>query len=104
LYWNDKNALTQRKLTEEEKFSLLGNQIKLIPKVYIDPDMLVYMIITFGDFAPNDSNPQFRNNTIQFDIVCHFDQWLLDDLQLRPYKIAAELDTMFSGAKLTGIG
>ena len=104
LYWNHKDALTRRKLTEEEKFSLLGRQIKLVPKVYIDSDMLVYVIIGVDDFIPNDSNPEFRDNIIHFDIVCHFDQWLLDDMQLRPYKIAAELDSMFDNSKLTGIG
>ena len=41
---------------------------------------------------------------LEFDIVCNYEQWLLDDMQLRPYKIAGELDSMFSGAKLTGIG
>jgi len=29
---------------------------------------------------------------------------MLKDSQLRPYKIAAELDTMFNGKLLTGIG
>ena len=41
---------------------------------------------------------------INFDIVCHFDQWQLNDTHLRPYKIAAEIDTMFNGKSLTGIG
>lgn len=104
LYWNHKDALTRRKLTDDEKFSLPGKYIKLIPKIYIDPEMLVYIIISFGNFIPNPTNPEFRDNIIGFHIICHFDQWLLDDMQLRPYKIAAELDTMFNEAKLTGIG
>lgn len=104
LYWNHRDALTRRKLTEEEKFSLLGKQIKLVPKIYIDPEMLVYIIVSFGNFIPNATNPEFRDNTIAFHIICHFDQWLLNDMQLRPYKIAAELDTIFNEAKLTGIG
>ena len=103
-YGNHKDALKKEKLNEEQKYSLIGNQIKIVPKVTIDRDMLVYMVISFGDFVPNDTNPEFRNNTIQFDIVCHFDQWLLEDMQLRPYKIAAELDTIFNEARLTGIG
>ena len=104
LYYTGRDALLKDKLTEEQQFELLGNNIKLVPKVYIDKDMLVYMIITFNDFVPNKTNPEFRDNTVQFDIICHFDQWLLNDMQLRPYKIAAEIDTMFNGAKITGIG
>ena len=38
--------------------------------------------------------------------MCHFDQWPLSSgaFQLRPYRIAAELDTLFNGKHLTGIG
>jgi hypothetical protein len=36
--------------------------------------------------------------------VCHFDQWNLGDFKLRPYKIAAEIDTLFNDKHLTGIG
>ena len=39
-----------------------------------------------------------------FDIICHFDQWQLKDFQLRPYRIAAEIDSMLDGQHLTGIG
>jgi len=50
------------------------------------------------------TNPEFRDNIISFDIVCHFDQWNLKDFELRPYKIAAEIDSMVNRKKLTGIG
>ena len=49
-------------------------------------------------------NSVFRDNLVEFDIICHFDQWQLDDFQLRPYRIAAEIDSMFNGKHLTGIG
>ena len=32
---------------------------------------------------------------IEFDIICHMDQWTLKDFALRPFKIAAEIDTIF---------
>ena len=50
------------------------------------------------------TNPAFRDNIISFDIVCHFDQWNLNNFALRPYKIAAEIDSMFNNQRLTGIG
>jgi hypothetical protein len=50
------------------------------------------------------TNPEFRDNIVEFDIICHFDQWKLKDFQLRPYKIAAEIDSMFDEKHLTGIG
>jgi hypothetical protein len=62
------------------------------------------VIISFDNFTPNTTNPEFRDNIISFDIICHFEQWQLKDFQLRPYRIAAEIDTMFNGKHLTGIG
>ena len=56
------------------------------------------------NFVENANNPEFRDNIISFDIVCHFDQWQLEDFELRPYRIAAEIDSMFNDKHLTGIG
>ena len=103
LYYTSRDALEKPKLTDEQKLSLFGKNIKIIPKLYVDNEVLNYMIISFDDHVPT-SNPQFRNSRIEFDILCHFDQWQMKDFDLRPYRIAAELDSMFSDAKLTGIG
>ena len=103
LYYTTRDALDKPKLTEEESISLFGKQIKLVPKLYVDGSVLTYIIISFDNFIESD-NPQFRDNIIEFDIICHFDQWQLKDYDLRPYRIAAELDSMLDKQKLTGIG
>ena len=104
LHYTTKDALDRPNLTEEESLSLFGKNIKIVPKLYIDGSVLSYVIISFDNFTPNATNPEFRDNIISFDIICHFEQWQLKDFQLRPYKIAAEIDTMFNGKHLTGIG
>lgn len=103
LFHTTKDALKKRNLTEEETYGLIGKNIKRIPKLQVDGEVLNYVIINFDNFTPS-GNPEFRDNIIEFDIICHFDQWELDDLQLRPYKIAGEIDSLFNGKKLTGIG
>lgn len=104
LYYTTRDCLNKPRLTEEETVSLFGNQIKIIPKLKVDKNVLNYVIINFNNFSNNALNPQFRNNIIEFDIICHFDQWHMQDFELRPYKIAAELDSMFNNQRLTGIG
>ena len=104
LYYNTPSALGKPALTEEESYSLIGKNIKTVPKLYIDGSVLTYVIISFDNFTPNNTNPEFRDSIINFDIICHFDQWQLKDMQLRPYRIAAEIDTMFNNKHLTGIG
>lgn len=103
LYYTTSDAMEKPNLTEDESLSLLGTNIKIVPKLYVDGSVLNYILINFDNFTPSE-NPEFRDNTIEFDIICHFDQWNLRDYALRPYKIAGEIDSMFNLKKLTGIG
>ena len=103
LYYTDRDALDRPALNDKQKAELMGKNIKIIPKLYVDGSVLAYILISMDNFTPS-ANPQFRDNIITFDIVCHFDQWQLKDFQLRPYRIAAELDSMFNNQHLTGIG
>ena len=104
LYYTTPDCLDRKILTEDQSLELFGKNIKLIPKLYVDNSVLNYIILSFDNFTPNMTNPEFRDNIIEFDIICHFDQWQLKDFQLRPYRIAAEIDSMFDEKHLSGIG
>ena len=103
LHYTSRDALDRKNLTEDETIALFGKNIKIVPKLTVDKSVLNYIIISFDNFTPS-GNPEFRDNIIEFDIICHFDQWQLKDFALRPYKIAAEIDSMFNNTHLTGIG
>lgn len=103
LHYTSRDALRRANLTEDESLDLIGKNIKIVPKLYVDGSVLAYIIISFDNFTQT-SNPEFRDNIIEFDVICHFDQWQLEDFQLRPYKIAAEIDSMFNDTHMTGIG
>ena len=103
LHYTTPDALDKPNIGEDASLELIYNNIKIVPKLYIDGKVLNYIIINFINFTPS-KNPEFRDNIIEFDIVCHFDQWQLRDFALRPYKIAAEIDSMFNNTHLTGIG
>ena len=104
LYYTTRDCLKQPALNEEQSIELFGKNIKIIPKLTVDGTVLNYIIISFDNFTTNASNPEFRDNIVEFDIICHFDQWSMQDFELRPYKIAAELDSMFNDKHLSGIG
>ena len=104
LYYTTKDCYNKPNLSEEQTLELFEKNIKMVPKLYIDNEIFNYLLINFDNFIPNETNPEFRNNMVHFDIVCHFDQWQLKDFELRPYKIAAEIDSMFNDKHLTGIG
>lgn len=104
LYYTTPDALNKNNITSEQTYELFGNNIRIVPKLVIDKTIENYVIISFDNFTPNATNPEFRDHIISFDIICHFDQWHLKDFQLRPYKIAAEIDSMIDGKHLAGIG
>ena len=79
LFYEDKNALGLSNLDATQTASLIDKQIMICPKVDIDKEMFSYILITFDDFIPNASNPEYRDNLITFNIVCHFDSWNLGD-------------------------
>ena len=104
LYYNTENCLTQPNLTQQEAYSLIGKQIRIVPKLEFNDDNLSYIIISFDNFSPNAENPEFRDNLLMIDVICPFEQWDLGDFQLRPYKIAERLDVKLNNKHLTGIG
>jgi hypothetical protein len=104
LYYNTRDCMNKPNLTEDETLGLFGEQIKIVPKLQVDDTALNYIFISFDTFTKNRKNPEFRDNYVEFDILCHFSTWHLKDFELRPYKIAAELDSMFNNKHLTGIG
>ena len=104
LYYTTRDCLDRPRVTDDQALEMFGKNIKIVPKLYVDGSVLNYIIVSFDNFTINATNPEFRDNIIEFDIICHFDQWHMKDFELRPYKIAAELDSMFNEKHLTGIG
>ena len=104
LYYTTPDCLYQPNVNEEETMAMFGKNIKIVPKLTVDKEVLNYIVISFDGFKTNLTNPEFRDNVIEIDIICHFNQWNLGDYKLRPYRIAAELDTMLDHQRLTGIG
>lgn len=104
LYYTQKDCLNAPDLSQQQIFSMIDKQIKIVPKLDIEVECPNYIVITFNNFTPNKKNPEFRDFNISIDILCHPDHWNLGNFQLRPHKIAGEIDAMLNNQKLTGIG
>lgn len=104
LYYPTKDALNRPALTSEQTLGLIHKNIRVTPKLPLDEDIQAYVIISFDGFTPNNNNPEFRDNLITFDIICHMDYWVMENYQLRPYMIMGEIDGMLNKNKLNGIG
>ena len=85
--------------------SLLNKQIMIIPKIFDDStEKTSYVVAIFSNFLTNSLNPDFKLSTIRFDVACPYDAWVMDDKSLRPYLLMQEIDDMFNGAQMSGIG
>lgn len=81
-----------------------SHQISSVPKIKIDSKEKTYIRLTYGTVIRNSSNPEYRDNTFGIDIICHYDNWDLGDFELRPYRVAGEIDAILDKTHLTGIG
>lgn len=73
-------------------------------KMYEHEEVKSYIIISFNDFTTNATNPEFRDCTVTFDVICHVNTWNLGNYRLRPLKIVGYIDGILNKTKLTGIG
>lgn len=105
LYYNTVDCLTKTDITDDITISKIAqDNIRIIPKLDIPENEGSYIMITFDQFSPNGSNPEFMDNLIIIDVLCPVGLWIMDDYMLRPYKIMHELNDMLDKRKLNGIG
>lgn len=98
--WKSKPTPT----SEQIKELFTSKQISSVPRIKIDSKEKTYIRLTYGSIVRNSYNPEYRDNTFGIDVICHYDNWDLGDFDLRPYRVAGEIDAMLDKTHLTGIG
>ena len=102
-----KASAMQKMIDSKNLKSLIDEQyIRLSPKIRLGEheEVKAYILISFDNFTPNANNPEYRDCTVTFDIICHTDYWNLDNYQQRPLKIVGYIDGILNETKLSGIG
>lgn len=101
------NLKYQDKIGEYSVAKLIKDgYIKVSPKIELgeNEEIKSYIMISFDNFSPNQTNPYYRDCTIMIDIICNTDCWEMDDYCIRPLKIAGYIDGILNESKLSGIG
>ena len=94
-----------KKYEDVDGVDLLNKQIMIVPKIFDDStEKTSYIVAIFSNFVTNIINPDFKLSTVRFDVACPYDEWVLNDKSLRPYLMMQEIDNMFNGASMEGIG
>lgn len=110
---NTKDCLAENRPNYKNKIDSISvkdlrdlGYLRLEPKLKFGEheEVKSYIILTFDNFVPNETNPEYRDCTVMFDIICHTDYWDIGNYQLRPLKIAGYIDGILNETKLSGIG
>lgn len=110
---NNKDCLDDRtnpeylkKINETSIADLIDQgYIRIRPRLEMEEHENVksYLLISFDSFSPT-YNLEFRDCTVEIDIICHTDNWELGNYRQRPIKICGYIDGILNETKLTGIG
>ena len=105
LYHTQSDALHQDDIVDNETLiDIADHNILFEPEIRIPQNNGSLVIISFDQFRPNETNPAFLDNLLMIDILCPTNQWEMETYQKRPFAIMAEMQKLFSGKKLNGIG
>lgn len=88
------------------KYLIDNDYVKLIPRFKNNEfeNFKSQILLSFDNFTPNETNPEFRDCIVHIDILCPYENWDLGDFRLRPFKIAGYIDGLLNNCKLSGIG
>lgn len=105
LKYQVRDPFDKEKYKDVDGLDLLNKQIMIVPKIWDEStEKMSYVVALFSNYNVNFINPDYKLATIRFDIACPYDEWVLNEQSLRPYLIMQEIDDMFNGAKMAGIG
>ena len=105
LKYQVRDPLDSDKYEPVDGLLLLNKQIMITPKIWDEStEKTSYVVVLFDSFVTNMMNPDYKIDTLSFDVACPYDEWVLNGHSLRPYLIMQEIDNMFNGAQMAGIG
>lgn len=104
LYYNTPDALDKSDITENEVLIEIASRIKMVPDLQYPKERNSFLIITFDNFSPNATNPEFIDNNIFIDILCPIEFWQMDTYMSRPFRLMHEVQKTLDKTKLNGIG
>lgn len=105
LYYTDKDPLSHEDLTEEQlQNEVFEKLIKIVPRV--GPKETAHSIISvrFTRGRQNIVNNEYKDVTISVEIFVPLTQWIIKDINLRPFAIMSEVQKSLDGKTIDGLG
>ena len=105
LYYTDKDPLSNKNLTEEQKESeIFEKLIKIVPR--IGPKETASSIIALRVITgkKNQDNSEFKDVLISVEVFVPLTQCIIKGTNLRPFAILGEIEESLDGKMIEGLG
>lgn len=102
LSFTDANPLKHDDITNTK--TLLHNRIKLVPKVDPQEDTSSTIVLLINNGFKNSSNPDFKSLNLLVYVYVPFEEWIINDNQLRPFAIMSEIQNSLDYKQIKGLG
>ena len=105
LYYTDKDPLNGEDITDEQiQDEIFEKFVKIIPRV--GPKDTAHSVVTIRvTRARQDSNNnEFKDVRINIEVFVPLTQWIIKDVQLRPFAILGEIQKSLNGKTINGLG
>lgn len=105
LYYTDPDPLNNADLTSEQiQKEIFNKLVKIVPRVgpKETDNSLISMRVVKG--AKNGSNPEFQNVLLAIEVFVPLTQWIIKDVNLRPFCIMQEVMNSLNDKTVNGLG
>ena len=105
LYYTDKDPLSHEDLTNEQiQEEVFEKLVKIVPRVGPKETAHSLVAIRFTRGRKNMSNNEFKDVSINIEVFVPLTQWIIKDVQLRPFAILGEIQKSLDGKTINGLG
>ena len=105
LYYTDKDPLSHEDLTEEQlQNEVFEKLIKIVPRVGPKETAHSLISVRFVRGRQNMENNEFKDVTISVEVFVPLTQWIIKDINLRPFAIMSEIQKSLNGKTIDGLG
>lgn len=102
LVYTDKNPLSHEDIVNTK--SLLHNRIRVLPKIDPQENTQSTVVVMINSGFENSHNGEFKTLNLFICVYVPFEEWIINDAQLRPFAIMSEIQSSLDGKQIKGLG
>ena len=105
LYYTDKDPLSHEDLTQEQiQNEVFEKLIKVVPRVGPKETAHSMVALRIARGRGLAQNTEFKNVSISLEVFVPLTQWIIKDINLRPFAIMGEIQKSLNNKKIEGLG